>query len=217
MECPNKSHNLPLLLFALKIAPSFVCDFTNCSIFVFLLDVLWAARFTTLRTYALLNSWQPLHNIPFNHLSPRALEISTFKQPSVSHLAPSSRDGPWFDPSILLRPTCLCSDSKGKKIEKFGIFRQNFQNPNPNHKWLTRPRSKIVVPDPSLPLTPLLKNIFFKLFYHFRLIQNHSSWWIFLTLSLIITRCLPLSEKNLIFLINCVENTQGQKLIVHEF
>jgi len=29
--------------------------------------------------------------------------------------------------------------SKGKKIENFDIFRGNFTNSNPSHKWLTRP------------------------------------------------------------------------------
>jgi len=28
---------------------------------------------------------------------------------------------------------------KRKKIEKFDVFRGNFPNSNPNHKWLTRP------------------------------------------------------------------------------
>jgi len=49
---------------------------------------------------------------------------------------------------------------KGKKTEKFDVFRGNFPNSNPNHKWLTRlkpqktdltqPWSKIFDPDPSL-------------------------------------------------------------------
>jgi len=41
-------------------------------------------------------------------------------------------------------------DPKGKKIEKFDVFRGNFPNSNPNQKWLTPPRSKIFDPDPSL-------------------------------------------------------------------
>jgi len=28
---------------------------------------------------------------------------------------------------------------EGKKIEKFVIFRGNFENPNPNQRWLTQP------------------------------------------------------------------------------
>jgi len=49
---------------------------------------------------------------------------------------------------------------KGQTIEKFDIFRGNFPNSNPNHKWLTRPDpshkkltrsgSKFFDPDPSL-------------------------------------------------------------------
>jgi len=45
-----------------------------------------------------------------------------------------------------------------KKIEKFDIFRGNFPNSNPNHKWLTRPHpgSKFFDPDPSLLNLPLI-------------------------------------------------------------
>jgi len=32
---------------------------------------------------------------------------------------------------------------KCKKMEKFGIFGWNFSNPDPNHRWLTQPGSKI--------------------------------------------------------------------------
>jgi len=49
---------------------------------------------------------------------------------------------------------------KGKKIEKFDVFRGNFPNSNPNHNLLTRPEpqkidptrpgSKNLDPDPSL-------------------------------------------------------------------
>jgi len=37
--------------------------------------------------------------------------------------------------------------------EKIDVFRGNFPNSNPNHKWLTRPRSKNFDPDPSLSLS----------------------------------------------------------------
>jgi len=40
-----------------------------------------------------------------------------------------------------------------EKIVKFDVFRGNFPNSNPNHKWLTRPGSKNFYPDPSLLLT----------------------------------------------------------------
>jgi len=49
---------------------------------------------------------------------------------------------------------------RSDKIEKFDIFKGNFPNPNPNHKWLTRPDpsykkwtqlgSNNFDPDPSL-------------------------------------------------------------------
>jgi len=51
---------------------------------------------------------------------------------------------------------------EGKKIEKFDVFRGNFPNSNPNHKWLTRPGSKIFDPDPSLKFT-LLNYLSFKI------------------------------------------------------
>jgi len=64
--------------------------------------------------------------------------------------------GPWPDPTLAwllltaaFDPGTFCFDLKGK-IEKFDIFRGNFPNPNPNHKWLTRPGSKKFYPDPSL-------------------------------------------------------------------
>jgi len=38
---------------------------------------------------------------------------------------------------------------EGQKIEKFGIFRGNFSNPN--QKRPTRPKSKNFDPNPSLP------------------------------------------------------------------
>jgi len=37
------------------------------------------------------------------------------------------------------RPEAIFFDPKEKKIEKFDVFRRNFSNFNPNHKWLTRP------------------------------------------------------------------------------
>jgi len=81
-----------------------------------------------------------------------------------------SRDGPLPHPSILLtavikRPTHLWRGyfltwPEGKKFEKFDIFRGNFPNPNPNHRWVTqpellkidlsRPGSKVFDLDPSL-------------------------------------------------------------------
>jgi len=39
---------------------------------------------------------------------------------------------------------------EGQKIEKFGIFRGNF--PNPNQRWLTQPEQQKIDPDPSLRL-----------------------------------------------------------------
>jgi len=70
----------------------------------------------------------------------------------------------YFWPAVNKGPTCLqpryfLTRSEGKKIEKFDILRGNFPNSNPNHKWLTNPshkkivptRSKIFEPDPSLP------------------------------------------------------------------
>jgi len=35
-------------------------------------------------------------------------------------------------------------------MEKFDVFRGNFPNSDPNHKWLTRPGSKNFDLDPSL-------------------------------------------------------------------
>jgi len=66
----------------------------------------------------------------------------------------------YFWPTINKRPSCLWPGyfliqpkeiffPKGK-IEKFDIFRGNFPNSNPNHKWLTQPGSKSFDPDPSL-------------------------------------------------------------------
>jgi len=51
--------------------------------------------------------------------------------------------------------------TRREKIEKFDVFRGNFRNSNPNHKWLTWPYptratknwSKIFDPDPSLANT----------------------------------------------------------------
>jgi len=68
----------------------------------------------------------------------------------------------YFWPAVNKRPTRLqpgyfLTRPEGKKIEKFDVFRGNF---NPNHKWLTRPEpqkidptwpgSKNFDPDPSL-------------------------------------------------------------------
>jgi len=38
------------------------------------------------------------------------------------------------------------------KIEKFDVFRGNFPNSNPNHKWLTRP-------DPTRPMMLFTSNM----------------------------------------------------------
>jgi len=68
------------------------------------------------------------------------------------------RDGPWTNPSTLLSPTRLWPGyfltrpqeiffgAEWKKIEIFGIFRGNFPNPNPNHKWLARPEQQKIDP-----------------------------------------------------------------------
>jgi len=32
---------------------------------------------------------------------------------------------------------------EGKKIEKFDVFRGNFPNPNPNHRWLAGPKPSL--------------------------------------------------------------------------
>jgi len=72
-------------------------------------------------------------------------------------------DGPWPDltqayfwSSVNKRPTRLWPGyfviwleeiffwPEVKKIDKFDIFRGNFPNPNPNHKWLTRPNPTLV-------------------------------------------------------------------------
>jgi len=56
----------------------------------------------------------------------------------------------YFWPTVNKRPTRLWPGyfptrpeaifwPEGKKIEKFDVFRGNFPNSNPNHKWLTRP------------------------------------------------------------------------------
>jgi len=47
--------------------------------------------------------------------------------------------------------------------EKFGIFRGNFQNPNPNQRWLTRP-GPISSINSSVPVS--LLSIFFKANYY---------------------------------------------------
>jgi len=84
---------------------------------------------------------------------------------NVNFSTPQNRDGPWpnptqayFWPALNKMPTRLWAE--GQKIEKFDVFRGNFPNSNPNHKWLTRPEpqkidptrpgSKILDPDPSL-------------------------------------------------------------------
>jgi len=66
----------------------------------------------------------------------------------------------YFWPTVNKRPTRLWPRyfptrsnffwSEGKKIEKFDIFRGNFLNSNPNHKWLTPPdprHKKLTRPD----------------------------------------------------------------------
>jgi len=62
--------------------------------------------------------------------------------------------------------------TRTEKIEKFDIFRGNFPNSNPNHRWLTqsdpshkkfkkltRPGSKNFNPDPSLQFTITRKRL----------------------------------------------------------
>jgi len=49
----------------------------------------------------------------------------------------------------LTQPEEIFFDPKGK-IEKFDVFRGNFPNSNPNHKWLTEPGSKKFFLDPLL-------------------------------------------------------------------
>jgi len=75
-----------------------------------------------------------------------------------------TRDGPWPDPTrayfwpaVNKGLTRVLSDPtqrdffwpEGQKIEKFDIFRGNFPNSNPNHKWLTWP-------DPNFDPVPSL-------------------------------------------------------------
>jgi len=48
---------------------------------------------------------------------------------------------------FLTQPDEIFLDPKGKTREKFGIFRGNFPNPNPNHRWLTRATKNW--PDPT--------------------------------------------------------------------
>jgi len=85
-----------------------------------------------------------------------------------------ARDGPWPSPTrayfwpavnkrlTRLRPGYFPTQSnffwpEGKKIEKFDIFRGNFWNSNPNHKWLTRSEPQKIDPtrpDPSQKFWP---------------------------------------------------------------
>jgi len=60
----------------------------------------------------------------------------------------------------------LFDPAQREKLEKFGIFRGNF--PNPNHKWLTQPEPQKIDPtkpgsktfglDPSLSLYYIILN-----------------------------------------------------------
>jgi len=101
----------------------------------------------------------------------------------------------YFWPAVNKRPTRVLSDRiqryffwpEGKKMEKFDVFRGNFPNSNPNHKWLTRtnpshkkltrPGSKILDLDPSL-VGALILSFNFQLFVIF-------SKWIFISLFII--------------------------------
>jgi len=75
----------------------------------------------------------------------------------------------YFWPAVNKRPTCLWPGyywpypkrfflTRREKIEKFDIFRGNFPNSNPNHKWLARPGSKIFDLDPSLIETTTIRS-----------------------------------------------------------
>jgi len=89
---------------------------------------------------------------------------------SLSKNSQKSRDGPWPDPTrayfwpavnkrpTRLRPGYFRPDPKQlfltrrERIWKFDIFWRNFQNSNPNHKWLTLPdpsHKKLTRPDPG--------------------------------------------------------------------
>jgi len=57
---------------------------------------------------------------------------------------------PGFDPGTFWPDPKRFFLTRRKKLEKFDIFRGNFPNSNPNHKWMTRPGSKKFDPDPSL-------------------------------------------------------------------
>jgi len=63
----------------------------------------------------------------------------------------------YFWPAVNKRPICLrpgyfLTQPEGKKIKKFDIYRGNFPNSNPNHKWLPRPDTTQATknwPDPT--------------------------------------------------------------------
>jgi len=57
----------------------------------------------------------------------------------------------WPDPMTFFLP-------KWQKIEKFGIFRGKFPNPNPNQRWLTQPNLTQVKKFWSRPITKILTN-----------------------------------------------------------
>jgi len=82
-------------------------------------------------------------------------------------LAVNSRTTCLWPGYFLTRPKDI-SMSQREKIEKFGIFRWNFPNPDSNHRWLTWPtltQVKIFWPG---SITTIFIN-FSNLFFHY--------WW----------------------------------------
>jgi len=64
--------------------------------------------------------------------------IAVMRSPFFGHLVPS-KDGPIFDPGTYWPNPKRFFWPKRKKNEKFGIFRGNFPNPDPNQRCLTLP------------------------------------------------------------------------------
>jgi len=81
---------------------------------------------------------------------------------------------PWY---FLTRPFEIFL-TPSEKSWKFDIFRRNFPNPNPNHRWLTRPSPsyKKIDPDPSLVQTnSYLKPVFLFICQIILIFVNNSS------------------------------------------
>jgi len=85
---------------------------------------------------------------------------ATRPDPTRAYFWPAVKRPTWLWPGYFpTRPEAIFFIWR-EKNEKFDVFRGNFQNSNPNHKWLTRPDpshkkltrpgSKIFDPDPSL-------------------------------------------------------------------